>query len=295
MTLRNESQRAARRRAVALIAAALGSAVFGQGPAMADAQPTPAPRQVTVSALLAEPNEFDRPVSVNGSIGVIEPVAAPATSVIELPVLPATSAPVPTAGTLPITGAQTVDVASLIAAKNAEFPPASPAVIQAALANCSPAPRFSPDANWLDIAVTLITQEEGFDEYWKDLGDGMWTIGFGHAVSKSEYPTPPADVPVPLSATGAAELLYSDLVNMAYVPAVDNWFSENLPPVVFGAMVSYSYNTGPRGFEKYRIPNANLAAIAEAISHASDHHGDQFPGLICRRAREAALIRRAIG
>lgn len=188
-----------------------------------------------------------------------------------------------------------VAIADLIAAKHAEFPPAPQAVIDAARANCKPAPAVDPDADWLDIAVEMITREEGYAPEWEDIGDGMWTIGYGHAVMQSIYPTPPNDVPEPMTAAAAKQLLHDDLATMSYVAAVDNWFDEDLDPLVYATMVSYAYNTGPRGFEKYKIPTTDLAAIAEVLSHASDHHAEQFPGLICRRDREVALIRSVIG
>jgi len=169
-----------------------------------------------------------------------------------------------------------------------QAPEVVPVIAQSArTAHCEPTPEFAADADWLDIAIEFITSEEGYDKNWVDIGDGMWTIGYGHAVQKSE----PKDVSGPITKEEAADLLRQDLEEMSYIPAVDNWFEEELNPMTYAMMVSFAYNTGPRGFSKYDIPKSDVTAIADAIEHASDHHAEKFPGLICRRAREAYLIR----
>jgi GH24 family phage-related lysozyme (muramidase) len=183
----------------------------------------------------------------------------------------------------------TAPTSPLALQKAADFPPASPEVITAALQNCEPAPEIDPDADWLDIATELITDEEGYAPDWEDIGDGMWTIGYGHAIPQSE----PLDVEGPLTDQQAADLLRKDLEELDYVDGVNAWFDEELPPAVYAVMVSYAYNTGSRGFEKYSIAKSDLNEIAETIAHASDHHADKYPGLICRRDREAQIIRAA--
>jgi len=145
---------------------------------------------------------------------------------------------------------------------------------------------LSNNTDWLGMATVLIAEEEGFYPNWYDYGDGMWTIGYGHAVLKSE----PKDVAEPLSQEQAMQLLKQDLATLPYVAAVENWFTEALTPQQKAAMVSFAYNTGPRGFEKYNIPKENLETIVEGIIHASDSKQPQYPGLLCRRMREAEVL-----
>lgn len=155
---------------------------------------------------------------------------------------------------------------------------------------CESTPAVSDQMNWFEMAVALIKAEEGFTADWVDIGDGNWTIGYGHAVNKSEA----RDVAGPISMAQAEELLRKDLMEKPYITGVANWFNvAELSPTMLAVFTSFAYNTGPRGFEKYNIPQSGYAEIAQALEHASDSK-TQFPGLLCRRAREAAIIRTSV-
>lgn len=171
------------------------------------------------------------------------------------------------------------------------LPPEYAVLLATRPAGCSDAEHRYGDLSaleWPEVAIRIIAAEEGYDAYWKDIGDGMWTIGYGHAVPKSHA----RDVAEPLSADQAANLLLNDLIHNSYVQAAFNWFGADISQQSFGAMVSFAYNTGPGGFAKYSIPHVNSYAVATAISHASDSKQPQFPGLLCRRAREADILLR---
>jgi len=171
---------------------------------------------------------------------------------------------------------------------NAEFLAAWP-IFKLTPPGCASTPAISESMNWFEMAVAMIKAEEGFVADWVDIGDGNWTIGYGHAVSQSEA----KDIAGPITAAQAEELLRADLMRLQYIPAVANWFNvSDLSPTMLAALTSFAYNTGPRGFEKYGIPHAGFAEIAQSLEHASDTK-TQFPGLLCRRAREAAIIRTA--
>jgi len=196
--------------------------------------------------------------------------------------------PVPLADTGPAESA--VDpVASVVDLSASQFLASTPGLVLTP-PGCESTPAVSDQMNWFEMAVELIKAEEGFTADWVDIGDGNWTIGYGHAVSKSEA----RDVTGPLSLADAEELLRKDLMEKPYISGVANWFNvAELTPTMLAVMTSFAYNTGPRGFEKYSIPQTGYAEIAQAIQHASDTR-TQFPGLLCRRAREAAIIRTSV-
>jgi len=212
----------------------------------------------------------------------------------KMPVAPEQSSPASPAPTLAQTAwAAPVEPAAEPVASpeisNAEFLATSPSLVFTP-PGCAATPPMSDSGNWFEMAVALIKAEEGFVANWEDIGDGNWTIGYGHAVPKTEA----QDIAGPITEAQAEALLRNDLLQMSYIPAVANWFNvAEMTPTMLAVFTSFAYNTGPRGFEKYGVPHTGYAEIAQAIEHASDSK-TQFPGLLCRRAREATIIRASV-
>lgn len=140
--------------------------------------------------------------------------------------------------------------------------------------------------------LALIKRFEGFraDAYRDAVG--VWTIGFGHTAQAG----PPAVMAgMRVSREEAAAILAADVEQFATgvraavtVPLSDGQFS---------ALVSFTYNVGLgafRGSSVLKAVNAgDFAAVPGRLALWVKAGGRTLPGLVKRRAAEAALFARA--
>lgn len=140
-----------------------------------------------------------------------------------------------------------------------------------------------------------------------DLGDGAYTIGYGHAIFKGEnegydfLPKYNKIVPGRTKITRAqAETLLKDDVKIAegiVNEFLDDWEEQGIKPKLtqgmYNTLVSMAYNMG-RGIRKAdfikSIKRGDLELAKEQIAQTSGHLFKRFPGLEARRAKEAKMF-----
>jgi GH24 family phage-related lysozyme (muramidase) len=147
-----------------------------------------------------------------------------------------------------------------------------------------------------------------------DLGDGAYTIGYGHAVFKNPdrgdnggkydfLPKYNKIVPGKTSITPEqAEVLLKDDIKIAS-DALDRllneWRNEGVNPKLtqpmYDAMVSMIYNMGIKSFRLSDfiklVKVGNLKSAGEEIKSTSKQMFRKFPGVEARRARESQLFK----
>jgi GH24 family phage-related lysozyme (muramidase) len=140
-----------------------------------------------------------------------------------------------------------------------------------------------------------------------DLGDGAYTIGYGHAIFKGEnegYDFLPKYNKIKPGITritkNQAETLLKDDIKIAediINRILNDWEKENVKPELtqgmYDAMVSMAYNMGP-GVRKAEflqsIKRGDLKTAKEQIAQTSGHMFKKFPGLQIRREKEAQMF-----
>lgn len=143
--------------------------------------------------------------------------------------------------------------------------------------------------NTNDAGLALIKEFEGLRLEAYRCAAGVLTIGYGHT---SAAGSPTVRKGLKISKAEADEILRLDLAkfeqevaNIIKVPVTANQFS---------AMVSLAFNVGPGAFAKSsvaRFVNAKqLDKAAKAFALWSKAGGKTLPGLVRRRAAEAALF-----
>ncbi|MEI5995384.1 lysozyme [Candidatus Enterococcus mansonii] len=133
----------------------------------------------------------------------------------------------------------------------------------------------------------LIKKFEGCRLTAYDLGDGMITIGWGHAEPKGQTSLVPGVTT--WSQAKADEQFKKDMV--AYVNAVNNYFIRSFNQNQFDAMASFTYNCGTGVFARDNWDkNASDSYITESIANYINK-GTQFEeGLRRRRQEEINLF-----
>jgi lysozyme len=129
---------------------------------------------------------------------------------------------------------------------------------------------------------------EGFRAKAAQLDDGRWTIGYGHTATAREG----AEI---TSADAEALLLY-DLIHAAH--AVNEHVYAPLNQNQFDALVSFTFNIGPRSFKSSptvrRLNEGRVleAALAMELWRKADLEGERIviDALVRRRAAEKALF-----
>lgn len=138
-----------------------------------------------------------------------------------------------------------------------------------------------------DKARAIIQESEGLRLEAYRCPAGRWTIGYGHTGDVVEGHR--------ITRHQAEEILEYDL----------STFEEGVGKLAprangnqFSAMVSLAFNIGLGAFAKSEVLKAHLAGqhllAAAAFSRWTRGGGKQLPGLVTRRAREAALYLEAI-
>jgi GH24 family phage-related lysozyme (muramidase) len=147
-----------------------------------------------------------------------------------------------------------------------------------------------------------------------DLGDGAYTIGYGHAVfanpdrgdngGKYDF-LPKYDKIIPGKTTitpEQAEILLKDDVKIAsdgLDRLLNNWKSKGINPKInqpmYDAMVSMIYNMGIENFRLTEfiqlVKKGQFKAAAEEIKTTSQQMFNKYPGLEVRRSRESEMFK----
>lgn len=140
-----------------------------------------------------------------------------------------------------------------------------------------------------------------------DLGDGAYTIGYGHAIFKGEnegYDFLPNYDEIRPGVTRIskkqAELLLKDDIKIAegiVNEFLDDWESNGIKPKLtqgmYNTLISMTYNMG-RGIRKkdflQSIKRGDFEQARELIQQTSSSLFDDFPGLKIRREKEAKMF-----
>ena len=137
--------------------------------------------------------------------------------------------------------------------------------------------------------LTLIKEFEGFRAKAYRCPAGVWTIGYGHTASAGP---PEVSAGMTLSEADAARILVRDVERFA--DGVRQALSATVTPEQFSALVSFAYNVGLGAFGKSSVLAAcncgDLAAVPRRLQLWNKAGGRVLPGLVRRRAAEAALF-----
>ena len=140
-----------------------------------------------------------------------------------------------------------------------------------------------------------------------NLGDGAYTIGYGHAIFRGEnegYDFLPNYKKIKPGVTRItkqqAETLLKDDIKVAegiINQTLDEWEKEGVKPKLtqgmYDVMVSMAYNMGPNVRKKDfmdAIKRGNFENAKELILQTSSSLFDDFPGLKLRREKEAKMF-----
>ncbi len=137
-------------------------------------------------------------------------------------------------------------------------------------------------------AIELIKRFEGFRRTSAPVGDGRWTVGYGHTRSAREG--------AQVSESDAEALLGYDLVDIQ--AAVNDWTFTPLTQNQFDALVSFVFNIGLDAFRQSSVlRRVNEGAMLQAACAMEMWRKAEFEGeriivdaLIRRRAAEKALF-----
>lgn len=140
-----------------------------------------------------------------------------------------------------------------------------------------------------------------------NLGDGAYTIGYGHAIFPKEeegydfLPRYSKIIPGETTITkdDAETLLKDDIREAESIinRILDEWEEQGIKPQItqgmYDAMVSMAYNMGPgirtSDFIQY-VKRGDLKGAKEEILNTSSHMFKEFPGLKSRREREYKMF-----
>jgi len=140
-----------------------------------------------------------------------------------------------------------------------------------------------------------------------DLGDGAYTVGYGHAIfdgEKEGYDFLPNYEDITPNRTkitkeNAETLLKNDIKDSEGIinKILNDWEEQGIKPKItqkmYDAMVSMAYNMGP-GIRKsdfiQAVKKGDLKTAKELILTTSENLFDDFPGLKTRREKEAKMF-----
>jgi len=146
------------------------------------------------------------------------------------------------------------------------------------------------------VGLALIKREEKFMPRLYYCAAGKPTIGYGHVITQADANLTSAT----LTEAQASELLQRD-VDRQYGAYVAGRLHRDVTQNQFDAMVSLCFNIGTGGFDKSSVlalanaGSTNAAAIKTAfglwnkVTNPKTGVKQVAPGLVARRAREAAL------
>ena len=144
------------------------------------------------------------------------------------------------------------------------------------------------------LAPELIMDFEGWEPSPYDDPSGYCTVGFGHLIKKSKCADLElSDYSTPLTKTQGQVLLEVDTLTAR--AAVQRLVTRKLEDHEFGALASFVFNVGKQNFADStmrKLLNQGLdVAAAKEFDRWIVSDNKVLPGLIARRACEAALFR----
>lgn len=136
--------------------------------------------------------------------------------------------------------------------------------------------------------LALLRAFEGFRaQSYRDVG-GVWTIGYGHTGRAG----PPAVTPQSRMTEPEARQLLAEEAE-TFATSVRAMLTRELTGDQFSALVSFAFNVGQANFRRSSVLKAanagDDAAVARRLSLWVKAGGKVWPGLVRRRAAEAAL------
>jgi len=140
-----------------------------------------------------------------------------------------------------------------------------------------------------------------------DLGDGAYTIGYGHAIFKGENEgydfLPDYDDIRPgrtsITKEDAETLLRDDIKESERIinDELSRWEEEGFKPILtqgmYDALISLAYNMGPNVINKQfmdEVKHGNFENAKNLILKTSSSLFDDYPGLKTRREKEAKMF-----
>ena len=172
-----------------------------------------------------------------------------------------------------------------------EAPPATqqPGVPVFAVGEAPGAPSLPP------AAVEMVARHEGFRANAYRCPAGVWTIGYGTTRWGDGQPVREGDGPIEQSA--ARRLLMNDLRWAA--EAVRDLVTVELSEHQQAALISFVYNVGRKAFSGSTLlgllNGGDYRGAADQFARWTRGGGKVLPGLVTRRAEEAALFRGQAG
>jgi lysozyme len=143
--------------------------------------------------------------------------------------------------------------------------------------------------NVTEEGLSMLRRLEGYRcKAYKDAG-GVWTIGYGHT---SMAGAPQVKPGMRISRREADAILARDVAGFAR--GVARLLDVPLSDGQFSALVSFAYNIGLENFRRSSVLRAvnsgNFAAVPRRLSLWVKAGGRVLPGLVSRRAAEAAMF-----
>ncbi|MFO1034559.1 MAG: lysozyme [Hyphomicrobiales bacterium] len=140
-----------------------------------------------------------------------------------------------------------------------------------------------------DEGLALIKASEGFRAMAYRDAVGVWTVGYGHT---SRAGAPQVTPGLRVSEAEASDILHRDVDQFA--TGVARLVRVSLSDQQFSALVSFAYNVGLGAFAGSGVLNAvnaaDFAAVPRKLNAWVKAGGRVLPGLVKRRAAEAALF-----
>jgi lysozyme len=137
--------------------------------------------------------------------------------------------------------------------------------------------------------LALIRRAEGFRSIAYRDAAGTWTIGYGHTSSAG---SPSVRRGMKITRQQAEQILVRDVASFAH--GVESLVAVPLTEGQFSALVSFAYNVGLENFRKSSVLRAvnagDFAAVPRRLSLWVKSRGRVLPGLVSRRAAEAAMF-----
>lgn len=160
-----------------------------------------------------------------------------------------------------------------------------------------------------DTLFNHLKEEEKLKLKAYNLGDGAYTIGYGHAIfpkEKEKYDFLPSYKKIRVNKTSitkeqAEELLEDDVIDAEDIlnEILDDWESQGIKPKItqgmYDAMISMIFNMGRKGFRTsdfiQYVKLGDLEKAKKEILNTSSHMFNEYPGLKTRRQKEYEMFK----
>jgi lysozyme len=145
-----------------------------------------------------------------------------------------------------------------------------------------------------DAALDLIRRFEGLRLDASRCPAGIWTIGYGHTAAAGPPEVRPGQR---ITVAEAERLLRADAARIA--GAIRPMITREVSRAQFAALVSFAFNVGPSAFRRSSVLKAvnagDFERVPQRLALWVKANGRTLPGLIRRRAAEAAVFASAAG